>query len=166
MSLSILRKIFKFSDKSIKVASAYLCNDKIVIHSSSQTKESILWVMTEPITVSSADDTQGLGINIMVALRASRVGIPHPESMGKKPFLPVLDLLGVKSMKKFGQIAKCVGIESKEGKIYFAPTKNRAKEKMGFSTDGNTEKLVIEENKPDIEKGQLLLDAFEKSEII
>jgi hypothetical protein len=106
----------------MKMATAYQRNGRVFLHSNSKTTAGV-WIMTKPVLAATSTDATELGRCVISVLNGSHEGIAHPMSW-KGLFEPMLQLVGVKTLKEFMKLCKCVEIQFDEERIYFLPTKN------------------------------------------
>ncbi len=107
----------------MKATTIYERKGKLYVHSSSQTVSGI-WLINAPVLSVNKDEISKLGHSIRECLDASREGVPHPVSFSHL-FEPVLALAGVKSFGTFVKSAKCVEVETGDGKtVTLVPTRN------------------------------------------
>ena len=140
----------------MKSAVAYSRRGKILIHSSSKTKDGV-WILGEPvISIGDVIDANVVGASLRQCLDGSRIGVDHPKSFSDL-FSPVLKLAKVKSYKEFSREAKCVEIVEDGAVIGFFPTTNHGVDEGFVRLEGRRE---ISRSEGDLQVGQALLDSI------
>jgi hypothetical protein len=111
---------------AVKLAGAYLRDDKIYLHPDSRTVKGF-WIACEPIVVTSEDD-KSLGEQILRVLAQSAQNVPDPESLVNSDTWDVTKKLvkaaGFRSYEAFADSTQCVGMMLDDKELVFTPTRN------------------------------------------
>ena len=111
---------------AVKLAGAYLRDDKIYLHPDSRTVKGF-WIACEPIVVTSEDD-KSLGEQILHVLAQSAENVPDPESLVNSDTWDVTKKLvkaaGVRSYEAFADSTQCVGMMLDDKELALTPTRN------------------------------------------
>ena len=141
----------------MKKITAYLRNEKVILHASSRTTAGV-WILDAPVLEAPSLDPAGLGQLVVETLEGSRQVVPHPV-VWKGIFDPVLRLAGVRTPNTFAKTARCVEVESDSGLVTFIPTVNHGS-KGGYEPRLQKSRQVSTVNPIDI--GYALLASFQE----
>src|SRR5262245_55043422 len=107
----------------MRLGTAYQRDNGYYVHSNSQTTCGV-WIATHPFLKLPPDALPyDLGVAVQDAVKASTVGIAHPENWHLVAD-PLPELAGVRSWTTFMKSARCVSIEASGGSIELRPNKN------------------------------------------
>ncbi|MEN2743858.1 hypothetical protein [Sinomonas halotolerans] len=108
----------------ISVAAADLRGDRLVVYSSSQTRDGFWITNGEFELLAPASSDQELGAAVLRMLDASRSQVRTPNLRGPSPFSPVLEALGLRSWSAYARGLLHVHIEREGRSVKVAPSRN------------------------------------------
>jgi hypothetical protein len=123
------------------VAAGDLRGDRLIVSSSSQTKDGF-WISNGSFEILPADHPdEELGAAVLRMLDASRTGVRTPDlRRSPSPFTPVLEALGVRSWAEYARGVRHVHIERRDHVVELTPSRNGGA-KEGFV--GNVDLVTV-----------------------